>query len=154
MLQFSSSSLLLIYRSLQSFQPSYLRQLFTIQPLRWIDYSSTLTLLQPLSTYPSNLEITPHSKLLRPLKNFRQTIIWPIPIQWTHQHCIHLLQFRRRFFLHNCTQKSRHVRLAAWSRCLGVMLSELWYSFTVEAQYFVVSVYESLLNLKAAQMVM
>src|SRR6218665_3520534 len=39
----------LTYSTLQSSQPSYLRQLFTIQPPRSTRSSSTLTLLRPLS---------------------------------------------------------------------------------------------------------
>ena len=40
----------LTYNTLQSFQPSYLRQLFTIQPPRSTRSSSTLTLLRPSVT--------------------------------------------------------------------------------------------------------
>src|SRR6218665_4109075 len=40
----------LTYNTLQSYQPSYLRQLFTIQPPRSTRSSSTLTLLRPSVT--------------------------------------------------------------------------------------------------------
>src|SRR6218665_138252 len=61
----------LTYNTLQSSQPSYLRQLFTIQPPRSTRSSSTLTLLRPSVTQifqslhsrscPASLEQTPAS---------------------------------------------------------------------------------------------
>src|SRR6218665_293524 len=58
----------LTYNTLQSSQPSYLRQLFTIQPPRSIRSSSTLTLLHPSVTSS--------------LKFFNRSIAVAVPPLW------------------------------------------------------------------------
>src|SRR6218665_960612 len=57
----------LTYNTLQSSQPSYLRQLFTIQPPRSTRSSSTLTLLRPSVT--SSLKFSNRSIAVPPLWN-------------------------------------------------------------------------------------
>src|SRR6218665_387473 len=69
----------LTYNTLQPSQPSYLRQLFTIQPPRSIRSSSTLTLLRPsvtsslkfasppaISVHSSFISNSKHCSLLNP----------------------------------------------------------------------------------------
>src|SRR6218665_2629611 len=59
----------LIYNTLQYSQPSYLRQLFTIQPPRSTRSSSTLTLLRPSVTSSLKFSNRPIAVAVPPLLN-------------------------------------------------------------------------------------